>query len=957
MIDSAEPLSLVIWAVFAFAAGLYPLGVMLGAPCNPCCGSTCDDVFEFNRCVRYVNVDTSSPRTSYSAGETVDTPMHGYSRAVSRPEDVGAKQVATRLVLTSVLNIADGASAMSDGETRTASYSVRYTAGAADLGEAVNWAVTLRGVTMPLSPPVAVEPTYVDIVSNSTTIAAQYSAGSTTFSTSSPVSVSVHSCDAGAVSQWLDGSAVTENTLRSMLSVSVSMNGDAQYGNWAVTALFTPNVSAFRFLPRFTYFPLKYVIKHTRGTKHRYSTLQVLVRQVNVPEALPAGGFPAFLNNPPPYIDSPFTRTPPEFGGDLATAQTAVVYSDNANLDDDFSAIGVQLPGVQIDPTGAQLNHTEYAVQATNAQYLSFQSPASNVISRGWIMRPRDPSFLNDFQFNDWIYDTERIADWLNGEETVPYNSGQFISPTDSSWTMQVSEPSAFCGYSLCTSSVFMQNMSWVGATYGGVVESTVVVQTAAEPATTSSSDEKGPITRTNRCYGQEAPPVISMRLSPNSCSYTGEHTSCINSTSAVGYNQGGGYYINRQGQGDGVPLTRQRGAPARYFYCGDLLWAIENGPCRTSLTIPYLNWGNETYTLGGSSSSNWVNNSRCVFSGVDQNGACHPLEATVTLDEDMLLGRRPSGDNAGILAGKIVAGNYVMTLSAGGAVLFDTNCNQQVYCLSFPVVPINVPQHTSSYMCLVRRRELWCSSWDTSGYWLGNINVFYGLFRAPFPVVGGATAVSLGGAGGSFAHVGLIVFPGSVEFGGQSSPYSTTVTPQSTTIGKDGGNVSLTYCCPERTQNITVPQHSSKFPRTIVLETNGQAGRGATAYITQAGYGGVECPFNVIWLAGSIFVPDFPLPNNTEGRIFSSPTCPIVAQIVPAEQPECDWSVQSSAAWIIATKSETGLLEITIDSNVTPVFLPSTNPYWLPRPYRFGTITINTQGLSKTWSIVQMQP
>lgn len=40
-ISSSDPPSLVAWLVFAFAAGMYPLGIMLGAPCSPCCDTPC----------------------------------------------------------------------------------------------------------------------------------------------------------------------------------------------------------------------------------------------------------------------------------------------------------------------------------------------------------------------------------------------------------------------------------------------------------------------------------------------------------------------------------------------------------------------------------------------------------------------------------------------------------------------------------------------------------------------------------------------------------------------------------------------------------------------------------------------------------------------------------------------------------------------------------------------------
>jgi hypothetical protein len=38
LIASAPPAALPLWAVMVFAAGMYPLGIMLGASCSPCCG-------------------------------------------------------------------------------------------------------------------------------------------------------------------------------------------------------------------------------------------------------------------------------------------------------------------------------------------------------------------------------------------------------------------------------------------------------------------------------------------------------------------------------------------------------------------------------------------------------------------------------------------------------------------------------------------------------------------------------------------------------------------------------------------------------------------------------------------------------------------------------------------------------------------------------------------------------
>ena len=40
-ISSVDPPSFVAWAVLAFAASMYPVGIMLGASCSPCCAPSC----------------------------------------------------------------------------------------------------------------------------------------------------------------------------------------------------------------------------------------------------------------------------------------------------------------------------------------------------------------------------------------------------------------------------------------------------------------------------------------------------------------------------------------------------------------------------------------------------------------------------------------------------------------------------------------------------------------------------------------------------------------------------------------------------------------------------------------------------------------------------------------------------------------------------------------------------
>lgn len=72
MIDSVEPLSCVLWAVALLAAGMYPLGFMMGAPCSPCCEKcTCTTIESLSVAVHW-NLSAQVRGYLYSAGYNVD---------------------------------------------------------------------------------------------------------------------------------------------------------------------------------------------------------------------------------------------------------------------------------------------------------------------------------------------------------------------------------------------------------------------------------------------------------------------------------------------------------------------------------------------------------------------------------------------------------------------------------------------------------------------------------------------------------------------------------------------------------------------------------------------------------------------------------------------------------------------------------------------------------------------
>jgi hypothetical protein len=801
MIDAADSLSFVLWGVFCLAAGMYPLGFMLGSSCSPCCGDggDCgDQSVEFNRCIRFVNTNKETPRTQYAYGESVDTPLHGYSRAVTRPEQVGAVRVATTIQISCGAILTTYARNIADGEERKAICRIYYKSPTGrDLGTAVQWTITLRGV-------------------------------------------------------------------------------------------------------------------NTASDPNRY--------------------------------------TPPQFGNNL-NGRTATIYSDNAPSDK-YSTI-ISFPSVEVNPVGEQLL-SSLALQATNVSGVlsaSFGNNSVKTLKRGWIMRAFDNgggyvfNSQNHPSRNQWNYDTDAVLSFLTGDSTVPYDSGTTIDSPSSTWTMQVSDPTAFCGMPLC-----QKYINTFFAMYENTIQNTVTVTTAQLPQTTSTQSERGSTTYTNMCYGRDEPKTIPLRLGSD-CTYRGTRSTCINYTSAIGYNDGSdNYYINRTGQGDGVPLSPPFSAPIRSFYCGDLLWAIENGPCRSTLSIPSIsNGARDTYTLGGDDLANWTNGTPCDLSGVDENNTCHPSEATLTLNEPIRLGRRASGQESAIDAGKIMPGDYVMTLTAFGS-LHDTNCNQQVYGFTFPVVSIEDQNLTRYIAYLVRRRELWCADWESAPYKLISYGCFYGM--ANFDKLNsGWCGVAVGDFAGERPATAI---SGSAAFGERVAPRSSSVQPQQTSISVKGGNISLTFCCPNRTQSATIPENTSKHLRTWLIESSSTAGAGSTAYITQNGVSG--CPFNLIWLSGSkIFSSQWPLTVPfSEAQAFQPSTCPLLAQVTHEEQPGCAWLATTSSDWLIIDRTKDGLLKLTINTDSTAPFLMSN--YYTGKKARTGVVAISSGGTTNLWLVAQMQ-
>lgn len=957
MIDGFEPLSYVLWAVVALAAGMYPLGFMLGGSCSPCCG-TCEDVFEFDRCVRFVNTDTSPPPTTYAAGQTVSQPLHGFSVPIKRPEDIGARRVGTKASLTAsiLLDETEPASlrSMSDGETQSATFRYHYRRGSssgADLGTAKQWNVTLVGVTRPLTVPASVSGLQYLVgpfAANPYPIR-EYGVGELSDSTSAPVSASVHSVAIRSGAQFIDGASVTDSTLKAMLTATIQLRNGVY---WVTRLEFAATADPFQYVPVNSSVSLEYVIKHSRGSQHRFCSFTVSVFKTGgaFVAPLPPGGLTPPSLPQPSYADTPYAPTSPTYSETDPDAVT-LYSSDSAGVK--------TLKTVEVIPTGEQLNNSIYVTAQNSQNVLSYTFTRTNT-EFGYIMRPFDPGggyAFNSAQHpaaNAWIYDTALVWSFLNGEATVPC----IIAGT--AFTVQISEPTQFCGVRLC------------GYVLGGAGQYGTDVLSTAVASTITVSLPKQPQTvsgQQNRCYGDDPRPVVSMRR--RGCEYSGTYTTCANALTAVGYSTN--FDDGSWGHGRGSPAGWSPRLDARTIYCGDLLWAIENGPCRESLTI--AGQGVESteystvYSVEGADSDPSTNFWQCaVYGAVDQNGKCPPLEVSVTLTEELYVSTNPNLFGNFTTYGMLAPGDYVLQLVSGAGV-YRTNCNNQVFGLAFPLQAVtdpalypSSPQWPSVYMIFFRRRRSWCEPWD--GMWpFLEINASSGEYQLiQQPCLTSHAVLNPNPCQGCYPLVWrnggcAFEFPmGSADFGEETDPYSISVSASPDVIPRQGGIVTLTYCCPPRVEQRQVLANDSVHDRVVMLESlQGLAsGAGATAYITQAGYDGEECPFDVIWLSGSTGFPEFNWSVGLPGRIFSSQRCPIKGQVSHTEQPGCDWSVSSSDSWVVAKKSDDGLVGISIDWDQPATYSGSLAGYG--KPYRSAIITIKSEGTSKQWGIIEIQ-
>lgn len=87
---TGDPLGVIVWGVFALAAGMFPIGMMLGSPCSPCCDiCSCASKFSGKRIVVNVTGPTQPGTDKQSAHGFAGLYLPGFDFS-PRPADGGA---------------------------------------------------------------------------------------------------------------------------------------------------------------------------------------------------------------------------------------------------------------------------------------------------------------------------------------------------------------------------------------------------------------------------------------------------------------------------------------------------------------------------------------------------------------------------------------------------------------------------------------------------------------------------------------------------------------------------------------------------------------------------------------------------------------------------------------------------------------------------------------------------
>ena len=613
MVEHIDSLSLVLWGVFFLAAGMYPLGFMLGAPCSPCCDN-CEPLFY--RCLRQKSVGGSVPTTpsktiyflneagiikasrTASAMMRVNIQRHGYLSA-------GESVVYTVPVRAS------GQSYGSDVECPGVSGSIT---------------VRVEGRDFPLR--------FRDVsfgnVGASTSFSASLVAGVIDDDFSDNLSASVSSAVIGATvssSQNLNSDEVTDAVLRGMLTVSqpyfdafsdvvripkidVSLSGDG---------------SVFRYIR--SQCTITWLVRVQRGTATAHFRVSARVTPGMSPPTVPEGMTQAVIQSLPDVTDTPV----PSDIAPVVNGTTVIAQGHR------FRGYLVDIP-VSLDLSGRCTVDVQYfyfgEVTATGTTPPPQLGQRFFTTGSSSVSRPLDEYvFRIEHLVNEPAgeeYDFDKVGQYRRGEISLPVSYRRLRGAVFviDRYDMQIVEPSPLCGLAACD---LPQDLLPQGVTY--------------TPAAGTKWDCK------------DAYPLV-LGNPRGGCFYSHQTNECRGTASAS-------VWLIEFFTPFTLPMV-DGGYPGGTNSIDALTWL--------EFTPGVITKANGTYEIAGTYNAAAGRHGKCHTASVadkafdsDVGGECHPAEYTVTISDIA-----PVGDvhfTVALFAAQIasIAGDYILSPVGGG--------------------------------------------------------------------------------------------------------------------------------------------------------------------------------------------------------------------------------------------------------------------------------------------------
>ena len=558
-ISSVDPPSLVAWLVLAFSASLYPLGVMLGTDCSPCCNRQCGDL-PYKRCRRTECLTCS--------------PTNGFSLPISRidgAEDVLPGTGATAVCARHRLSVGITGSTfihLSAGENLsiTATQYPGYeqvvgqpgpttpaTITPAVGGDSVPGVFTLyvQGVDVPLTVETRLGHLpylYAETTASRTEMQRFGNSFAPRASVSAPLSIHTRAVAVTSNSKYLDPSTATEAALLSMLTWSAVMHnaGDENYPSatdeFYAYATLAPIASVFKYLPANESVGMTYRVEYRRGTASVYRTIRANVYKPfgQAVEEIPENGFAPLTLPTYALADTPNTQRAPVVNGTSVTVWSNTT-THGRTQDYFYDPVGTSIfwPLSQIVSPAERSEAVSRRIACESPRYAFDPTGA----------RGRSFSFPNA----PYNFDFDAVADFIAGGRCLQWSEGS------STYERCIEPSNVLCGLGVC-------DRPWL------------LPQTATFSIPTPCTGAA--FTVVGRLYTHSVADAFYSNSLDN-CRYYAAVGACR------------------------VPLgTLKYAFPAASFFDGDLLYSLENGPSRSTLALPATTGWNSAAGFGSTTYS-----------------------------------------------------------------------------------------------------------------------------------------------------------------------------------------------------------------------------------------------------------------------------------------------------------------------------------------------------------------